>query len=68
MCSLDNAKALAQQGRLRHATLGRNIISRKMEMPTGTSHSLSEGGFSGSPGKEGKSSISFDRIDKNGGK
>jgi hypothetical protein len=39
-----------------------------MEMPKETSHSLSEGSFSGSPEKAGKSSISFDRIDKNCGK
>jgi hypothetical protein len=40
-----------------------------MEMREGTSHSPFESSFSGSPGKAGKSSeISFDRIDKNGGK
>jgi hypothetical protein len=44
-------------------------MSRKMEMCEGTSHSLSEGSFAGSPGKAGKSrEISFERIDKNGGK
>jgi hypothetical protein len=40
-----------------------------MEMREETSHNLSEGSFSGSSGKAGKSQvISFDRIDKNGGK